>query len=447
MQESLCFYLMREAHCRARSPPLSVRRCRRLPFAGCRPGRGVGSLKNLSILAPGLCLLLALGCVEKRVESDGPVTLGATLEHPAARVSRAGARGAALQFLAEDGPAAEAGLEAGDLVQAIDGSPVEDPCGLELALADRRPGQEVTLTVLRSLSEAERFEATVTLAGALEFDGAACDSGQGAACHRLGILYGAGRKGENVLADPERAADFFRRACEGESAAGCADLGIMIQAADEARARELFRQACKGGSAAGCAHLAYLFATGRGVAKDDARAIVFYRQACSGGDGPGCYNFGLHLEKARGKEQDLSGALVAYERACDLGSFLGCTNLGFLHEKGLGTPADQARATAFYSRACAGNRCESGDPLACFNLGVLYRDGQGAPVDKAGAAAYFEQSCSGGNIYGCANLADLLYAGDGVAKNEIRALDLFRRACDGGHEVSCRNVEAIDSQQ
>ncbi|HSJ06376.1 MAG TPA: trypsin-like peptidase domain-containing protein [Longimicrobiales bacterium] len=48
-----------------------------------------------------------------------------------------------------DGPAATAGLRAGDIVLSLDGQPVRDDVHLITSLADLRPGQDVTLGVLR----------------------------------------------------------------------------------------------------------------------------------------------------------------------------------------------------------------------------------------------------------------------------------------------------------
>jgi Do/DeqQ family serine protease len=49
-----------------------------------------------------------------------------------------------------DGPAARAGLEGGDVIQAIDGAPVEDEGSLTYRIATRRPGETLVLTVRRA---------------------------------------------------------------------------------------------------------------------------------------------------------------------------------------------------------------------------------------------------------------------------------------------------------
>jgi S1-C subfamily serine protease len=65
-------------------------------------------------------------------------------------------RGAVVQRVFEDSPASAAGLEKGDVITAIDGEPVEDPQTLADALAEREPGDTITLTVYQRDGEEER---------------------------------------------------------------------------------------------------------------------------------------------------------------------------------------------------------------------------------------------------------------------------------------------------
>ena len=52
-----------------------------------------------------------------------------------------------------DGPAKNAGLRTGDVITALDGRPVTGMGDLITSLASLRPGDEITLTVLRPGSE------------------------------------------------------------------------------------------------------------------------------------------------------------------------------------------------------------------------------------------------------------------------------------------------------
>jgi len=72
-------------------------------------------------------------------------------------------QGAIVQRVYEDSPASAAGLKEGDVITAIDGKPVESPQTLAEALAERKPGDKITLTVYQREGE-EEHEIQVTLA-------------------------------------------------------------------------------------------------------------------------------------------------------------------------------------------------------------------------------------------------------------------------------------------
>jgi S1-C subfamily serine protease len=60
-----------------------------------------------------------------------------------------------------DGPAADAGLQSGDMIVAIDGEEIDEPNeGLDLLIFERRPGDEVVLTVERA---GESLDVSLTL--------------------------------------------------------------------------------------------------------------------------------------------------------------------------------------------------------------------------------------------------------------------------------------------
>ena len=60
----------------------------------------------------------------------------------------------------DDTPAAEAGIEAGDLVVAADGAAIDGATGLIAAIRDLGPGDSTTLTLVR---DGESLDITVTL--------------------------------------------------------------------------------------------------------------------------------------------------------------------------------------------------------------------------------------------------------------------------------------------
>jgi len=113
-----------------------------------------------------------------------------------------------------------------------------------------------------------------------------CGADELAACDALGKLLSAGR---GVPADPGRAENLHRRACDGGLAAGCANLGALVAGrGDPEGAAELFRRACVAGEVAGCSNLAVMYALGRGVERDPDRAAFLTRWACDGGDSTAC---------------------------------------------------------------------------------------------------------------------------------------------------------------
>ena len=64
-------------------------------------------------------------------------------------------QGAIVRHVEEDSPALAAGLEEGNVITAIDGELVDGPRALAEALADRMPGDEITLTIYRPDDEEE----------------------------------------------------------------------------------------------------------------------------------------------------------------------------------------------------------------------------------------------------------------------------------------------------
>jgi hypothetical protein len=70
--------------------------------------------------------------------------------------------GVMIQEVIEGTPAAEAGLEAGDVLETLDGEQIESPDALAAAIAGRRPGSRVELGV-RDLGSGELYQVPVTL--------------------------------------------------------------------------------------------------------------------------------------------------------------------------------------------------------------------------------------------------------------------------------------------
>jgi membrane-associated protease RseP (regulator of RpoE activity) len=70
--------------------------------------------------------------------------------------------GTFIRGVAEDSPAAAAGLSARDIITAIDGEPIDKPRALVEAIAEHQPGDTLTLTIVKPAEE-DPQEITVTL--------------------------------------------------------------------------------------------------------------------------------------------------------------------------------------------------------------------------------------------------------------------------------------------
>jgi len=94
-----------------------------------------------------------------RAQSDGDTRqegyLGVELDD-----RRDGGQGAVIRTVYDDTPAADAGVEEGDLVVAVDGAATDGATGLIAAIRDLQPGDSATISVVR---EGERIDLTVTL--------------------------------------------------------------------------------------------------------------------------------------------------------------------------------------------------------------------------------------------------------------------------------------------
>ena len=83
---------------------------------------------------------------------------------PASRASSAssldersdGGQGALVTDVDDDSPAADAGLETGDVVISVDDSTTDGVAGVIAAVRDREPGDEIEVVVVRD-GEEERF--------------------------------------------------------------------------------------------------------------------------------------------------------------------------------------------------------------------------------------------------------------------------------------------------
>ena len=79
------------------------------------------------------------------------------------------------------------------------------------------------------------------------------------------------------------------------------------------KAAELFKKACDGGEMFGCGTLGAMYADGDGVEKNEQKAAELYKKACDGGDMDGCRNLAIMYEKGKVVEKYLDKAADLYK--------------------------------------------------------------------------------------------------------------------------------------
>ncbi len=136
--------------------------------ASINPGNSGGPLFNLrgevvgintAIVGQGIGFAVPIDLVKEMLEdlrTDGKVArgwVGVGLQDLdpalARRLGADGQKGAVLSQVYADTPASKAGLRPGDLVVALDGAPVKDSGAVVRAIGSKRPGEKVSLEILR----------------------------------------------------------------------------------------------------------------------------------------------------------------------------------------------------------------------------------------------------------------------------------------------------------
>jgi serine protease Do len=98
-------------------------------------------------------------------------------------------RGVLVQNVQEDGPAASAGIQQGDVLLSIDGEPLESAGDLQQEIAERSPGDDVAIELLR---DGETRDVRVELEQVdLDIPTAAAEPDEADAVQRLGMTVGA----------------------------------------------------------------------------------------------------------------------------------------------------------------------------------------------------------------------------------------------------------------
>ena len=190
---------------------------------------------------------------------------------------------------------------------------------------------------------------------------------QGKVCLELGKRY---VNGTGVTADPIKALEHYRKACDLKVALGCGYAGTMVT-------------------------------TGEGTAKDEKAGYALREKACKLGEGMSCNDLGVAWSENKNGATDVDHAKAKkfYAQACKLKDALGCFNLGNIYRTGEGMAADPKQAVVFFQKSC-----DVGGAKGCTELGIMYYEGKAVPRDVPKAIALLERSCKLGSEVGCKNV-------------------------------------------
>jgi TPR repeat protein len=193
-------------------------------------------------------------------------------------------------------------------------------------------------------------------------------------------------------------------------------------------ARHFYEQAAAADYAAAYSNLAYMYLTGRGVARDDVRSAELYRQAALRGNDRGRVGIARAYREGWGVAKSYVHARSWLELAVDNYWPNAMDNLALYYREGLGVAKDPARAFDLYRRAA-----DLGQTAAMDNLGTMYANGEYVAKDPVEANKWFATASKLGNRHGTFHLALAYLNGSGMAQDPAEALRLFELAAARGY--------------
>lgn len=317
----------------------------------------------------------------------------------------------------DDGPAAQAGLKPGDVIQKIGGEKVPMAHGLQAALKTRRPGETVDFEIER---EGNTLIVPVTLE-AMPTDGglsrltAAADAGETWAMVELGQRYGR------------------------------AILGPAYADENQAESVRWFRRAADAGSITGLMGLADRYAVGKGVPQNYHEAVRLLEQARALALRQNDRRLAtecevllavIYFDGKGGVPKDQVTALQYLRDAADRGQLRAINFLATLYENGELVSKDLNKALALYQAAA-----EQGFPDAQYNIGLMIYNGVFSTRDLTQARGWVELAAENNNLNAMYMLAVMLEKGEGGPRNLAKAAEWYRKAADRGHVEAMRKLQ------
>ena len=302
--------------------------------------------------------------------------------------------GALVRVVRPNSPARRAGLQSGDVIQAVGPDLIQNVCDYKSAiekfgcgavrLTVRRDDATLTFDVRLAQIEPGRFN-----------DQQRCRAGDGAGCTALA------RANDDAV-------DLLRLACELGDADGCFLLALKLGNTPEGAAA--YESSCDGGNALACTNLGWMYQNGAGVTMDGDAAVRLYKRGCRGTicTGPnnlGCVNVARLLRDGTIVQRDDREALRILRDVCDRtpkstedGEAISraCSLAGTTILFGKDMVRDVEAALALLEKGC-----DAGDPFGCFNLATIYDHGTDVPQDEPRAGRYYIRACERGDAEAC----------------------------------------------
>ncbi|MBS2012727.1 MAG: sel1 repeat family protein [Deltaproteobacteria bacterium] len=222
-----------------------------------------------------------------------------------------------------------------------------------------------------------------------------CDAGDAGGCMHLGyLLY----RGQGVPQDRKKAYELNLRACKLREWQACNNGGVQLffqtggVPAEPVRACEMFKQACDATQEAGCVNLAMCTENGVGQPADLKKAVELYATQCADkASAIACIWAGLLIEK---NKPEL--ALKLYQNACDNTASVGtCVSTSEL----MSALPGKYDLDGIDRRSCEGGEQKA---LGCYNAALMYERGiGGTPRQLPRATMLLERACKGGLKKAC----------------------------------------------
>lgn len=270
-----------------------------------------------------------------------------------------------------------------------------------------------------------------------------CAEGDAQACYDLGAAaYNSARP------DIVGARSWLSKGCYKHHPQSCGLMGDIVRdakggPADPERAAEHYQIACDGDVGSACVSLGELYMNGEGVTRDPAKAVSMFEGGCDADPQlpHGCHLLGQAYLKGAGVAADVIVADQLFRQACTAEVASACQSVGDLYAgrakpraSAAGEPAvedPQKVAEEFYLTAC---RLDA--TVGCMELAIMHENGTAPDASADKAARFYQMTCTIDPTRGCYQAAELMASGR-VKAREGEIESLYNVACEHGHNLAC----------